>query len=225
MLEAEDRGGREHGDLLAVPQRFESGAHDHFRLAEAHVSAEQPVHGLGALHVALDLFDGVELILGLGELESVLEFALPVAVGGEREAVGNFARGVKLQQLLGHVAHPGFDLGFGARPGGPAQPVERGLLRSVAASAKALHQVEPRQGYIQLASPAILDQHEVAFVFPLCDFPQPQEPAHPMLAVSHVVSGLQIQHIGRERRQVRLLGSRLGNQLGAGKQIFRSEYC
>src|SRR5260370_19436962 len=63
MLKAEDGGGREHGDLLAVSQRFESGAHDHFRLAEAHVSAEQPVHGPAALHDALYLFVVVALIL------------------------------------------------------------------------------------------------------------------------------------------------------------------
>ncbi len=49
VLEAEDGGGREDGDLLAVLHGFERGAHGHFGFAVAHVAAEQAVHGRGAI--------------------------------------------------------------------------------------------------------------------------------------------------------------------------------
>ena len=52
MLKRQHRGRRQHRHLLAVAQRLERGAHHDFGLAEAHVAAEQPVHGLRALHVA-----------------------------------------------------------------------------------------------------------------------------------------------------------------------------
>ena len=125
MLKREHSGGREHGHLLAVAQRFERGAHGDFGFAEADVAAQQAVHGMRRFHVALDLLGGAELVLGLGELEGVFEFALPVGIGREGEAFGHAALGVELQQLIGHVAHFGFDAGFARGPGGAAEPVER----------------------------------------------------------------------------------------------------
>ena len=102
----------------------------------------------GPLHVALDVPDGGELVRGGGEFEGVLELALPVAVGGEGEALGQLALGVELEQLVGHVAHPGFDAGLGARPGGAAQPVER--RRAFPRAAVLLHQVHARERHVEL---------------------------------------------------------------------------
>ena len=47
---------------LPSAQSLEGGAHHHFGLAETHVAAQQPVHGLRAFHVALDLPDGGQLV-------------------------------------------------------------------------------------------------------------------------------------------------------------------
>ena len=52
VLEGEDGGGREHGDLLVVVDGFEGGAHGDFGFAVADVAAEQAVHGLRGFHVA-----------------------------------------------------------------------------------------------------------------------------------------------------------------------------
>ena len=51
--------GRRHQnrDLFAVHHRLERGANADLRLAEAHIAADQPVHGLGAFHVGLGLTD------------------------------------------------------------------------------------------------------------------------------------------------------------------------
>ena len=49
VLEAENGGGREHRDLLAILHGFEGGAHGDFGFAVADVAAEQAVHRRGAL--------------------------------------------------------------------------------------------------------------------------------------------------------------------------------
>ncbi len=83
VLEGEDGGGGEDGDLLAVLHGFEGGAHGDFGFAVADVAAEQAVHGLGGLHVGLDVGDGGDLVVGLVEVEGVFELALHVGVGRE----------------------------------------------------------------------------------------------------------------------------------------------
>ena len=75
VLEAEDGGGREDGDLLAVLHGLEGGAHGDFGFAVADVAAEQAIHGRGRLHVVLDVADGRELVVGLVVVEGVFELA------------------------------------------------------------------------------------------------------------------------------------------------------
>jgi hypothetical protein len=82
MLKCQHRSRRQHGDLPPA-QSFEGRPHHHFGLAVTHVAAEQAVHRLRAFHVALDVADGSQLVARFGEIEGVLELALPVAVGGE----------------------------------------------------------------------------------------------------------------------------------------------
>ena len=87
MLEGEDCRGSEHGHLLAILHGFEGRTHGDLRLAIAYVSAEQAVHGLSRLHVALDVRDGGELVVGFREGEGVFELALQVVVRAERRAL------------------------------------------------------------------------------------------------------------------------------------------
>ena len=63
--------GRGHQDrgLEPVLDGLEHRPDGDLGLAEAHVATDQPVHGLGSLHVRLDLFDGPELVGGLDERE------------------------------------------------------------------------------------------------------------------------------------------------------------
>ena len=105
VLEGEHRGGREHGDLLVVADGFESGAHGDFSFAVADVAAEQAVHGLGRFHVADDVFDGLGLVFGLVEFESVFKFAEPFVAGRKSVSHGGFALGVELEKFVGHVFH------------------------------------------------------------------------------------------------------------------------
>ncbi len=222
VLEGEHRGGREHGDLFAVAQRLERSAHRDFGFAVADVAAQQPVHRMAAFHVFLDLLDGGELVLGLGEVEGVLEFALPVAVVRKCEALGHLALRIKLEQLVGHVAHLGFDARLGARPRGAAQPVER-RSRAFARAAILLDQVETRERNVELRLGGVLDQHEVAFVLALRDLARAHEAPDAVRDVHHVVARLQIREVSGEGGQLRLGWAGLGDQLGGVEQIFGAE--
>ncbi len=54
------------------------------RLPEADVAAQEPVHGLPVLHVALDLLQNFHLVGSLDIFEPVFELFLPDVVRGER---------------------------------------------------------------------------------------------------------------------------------------------
>ena len=129
VLEGEHGRRREERDLLAVHDRLERRAHRDFGLAVADVAAEQAVHRRRRLHVALDVGDGVLLVGRQLVLERVVELLLPVRVGAERVARHGLARGVELEQLLGHVAHRLLDARLGFLPGRAAEPVERRARR------------------------------------------------------------------------------------------------
>ena len=117
VLEGEDGGGSEHGDLLVVADGLECCAHGDFCLAIADVAAQQAVHGLSGFHVAGDVVDGLGLIFGFVELESVFELTDEFVAGGESVSLGHFAFGVELEKFVGHVFHGLADAGFGFGPG------------------------------------------------------------------------------------------------------------
>jgi hypothetical protein len=128
VLLGEQRGGGEHGDLLAVLHRLEGGADRDLRLAVADVAEDEPVHGDRLLHVLLDVLDGGELVGGLDELEGILELALPGGVGAEGVSGRGLPRGVQAHQLVGDLADRLAGLGLGLRPVGAAHAVDAGLL-------------------------------------------------------------------------------------------------
>ena len=122
--------------------------------------------------------------------------------GEKREALGHAALRVELQQLVGHVAHLGFDARFGAFPGDAAQAVER-RRRAFARAAILLDQVHARERHIELGVARVFEQHEVALVVALRDLARAQESADAVRFVDHVVAGLQIGHVGGEGGELR----------------------
>ena len=62
MLAGEQRRRHDDCHLLAVHGSNEGRAQCHFRLAEADVAADQPVHRLALLQVVQHILDGLELV-------------------------------------------------------------------------------------------------------------------------------------------------------------------
>ena len=103
MLEGEDGGRHENGDLLAREDGLEGGTEGHLGLAEADIAAEEAVHRDVVLHIPLDVADGTELAVGLDVGEGFLKFALAFVVGREGVARAAHPRGVEGDEILGHI--------------------------------------------------------------------------------------------------------------------------
>ena len=105
VLETQHRRGREHRNLFAVLHGLKCRAHRDLGFAIAHVAAQQAVHGQLRLHVALDVADRRELVVGFGEVERVLKLTLKLVVRRELVPARRLALRVELKQLIGHVLH------------------------------------------------------------------------------------------------------------------------
>ena len=212
---------------LLSADRFESRAHGDFGLAVADIAAEQPVHGLGRFHVALDVNDGHVLIFGFAEFEGVLELAHQLAVGGEGVPFGGASFSVKLEQLVGHVLHGLSHAGFGLGPGGGAEVIECWLgpfRRPVF-----LDQVEAREGHIEARAFRVFEQHEFRVAVALIDLFEALILPDAMLDVDHVVSDLKIAEVGEKCRGLGLLTLRTERrrhqirQTDRGRRKWRDE--
>src|ERR1019366_724884 len=221
MLKYQYCSWRQDNDLLAVPEGFKSGAHDDFGLAESNVATEQAIHGLRALHIPLDLGNGGNLVAGGGEFEGVLKLALPITIRRVDEAFGHLAGGIKFKQLVGHVAHFGFDARLGAGPGGTAHAVERGF--GLARAAEALHQVHAGERQVELGPRTVFQDHVIAFIFTAGDLAQAEVQGDAVFRVDHVIAGLEVDDIGG-KGLARGLGRRAaGDQFGGLEEVLRPE--
>ena len=103
MLARQQRGRRDHGDLLARHRRHEGRAQGDLGLAEADVAADQPVHRLAGGHVVQHVGNGLQLVVGLGIGEAGAEFLVGAFVRAHRLAAPHRALGGDLDQPVGHV--------------------------------------------------------------------------------------------------------------------------
>ena len=116
MLLGQNGGRAEHHHLLAVLGGLEGGAQGHLGLAEAHIAADEAIHGARGLHVVLHIGDGGELVAGLGVGEGLLHLALPGRVRREAEALGGGATGVHIDEVEGELLGDLAGAVHGARP-------------------------------------------------------------------------------------------------------------
>ena len=77
MLGREYGSRNQHGNLTPVHNCLERGSNRNLSFAETDIAADQPVHDSGALHVAFDILDRMNLILCLLIGKHLLKFRLP----------------------------------------------------------------------------------------------------------------------------------------------------
>ena len=195
VLKRQNRRRREKRRLLAVHHGLECRPHRDFCFSVADVAAEQPVHRRRRFHVALDVGDGRLLIGRELVLERVLELLLPVRVAAERVARNGFARGVELQQLLGHVAHGFLDFGLRPLPRRAAEAIDWRPARA----GVFLHQVESLDRHEQLVLARVAELEEFLRRVSDADLFQPDERADAVVDVNDEVAHFQIAEIGQER--------------------------
>ena len=197
MLEGQDGGGGEQRHLPAVLDDFKGGAHREFGFAVTHVAAQQAVHWVRTLQVALDVRDRRQLVGSLLKFKSVFEFFLPWCVGARGDATAHLALGVKLQKLLGHVAQRALDTGLGALPGGSPQSIEW-RLRAITARAVSLDQIQALQRHIKFGVFLVRQKHEVARGTLDRKLAKTAVEADPVVHMHDVIADLEVAEVGNE---------------------------
>ena len=204
VLLGQDRGGHQDGGLLPVQDALHHRPEGHLRLAVAHVAAQQPVHGAGALHVRLDLGDAPELILRLRIGEGLLELPLPGGVRGEGEARPLLPLGVQGDEALGQILCGLFGPGLLPGPVRAPQLVEPGVLGVLAAADVLAHQIQLGDGDVQAVAAGVVDL-DVVLLHPVHRHPlDAGEAAHAVVLVDHQVAGGQVR-VGLELLPVGVL--------------------
>ena len=162
VLLGQNGRGAEHHDLAAGVHALKRRAQGNLGLAETHVAAQQAVHGLGRLHVGLDVGDSLQLVARLVVGEALLHLDLLGRIGrtgdtGNRRAARIQVDQVK-RQLFGVLAC----LVGGTRPVGGIEP---GQARLVAVGANiACDAVDLLERHVELVAVGIFQQKVVALL-------------------------------------------------------------
>ena len=80
VLLGQQGGGDKDGHLPATFDRLEGGPHGQLGLPVADIAADQPIHWPGLLHVLLDRYGHLHLVLSIVKRKGRLELALPFAI-------------------------------------------------------------------------------------------------------------------------------------------------
>ena len=224
MLEAQHRCRREYRDLLAILHRLEGRAHGDLRLAVTYVAAQQPIHRLRAFHIALDVGDRVQLVVGLVEVERVLELALQIIVRRKRRPHRRRALCVQLQQLFGHILHGLLHPGLGLRPRLVAELVQlrrRPRIRRTIL----LNQVQARQRNVKFRIVREVKNHQLQRgLIRLLQHAQPLVLRNPVLHVNDIVADSEIAEVRNKRRRLRLPRHRPSVDIGIVRKIVRAKH-
>ena len=134
MLEGKHGGRYHYRHLLRVARGLKGSAHGDLGLAEAHISADEAVHGAGTLHIGLHLLGGSQLVGGIFVEEAGLELVLHEGVGAEGEALLVTATGIELDEVTGNILDALLGALLETVPGAGAQRGEAGWLSGVLAA-------------------------------------------------------------------------------------------
>ena len=158
MLLGENRRGAQDHDLTPTVDTLERGTQGDFGLSKTHVAAKQAIHGLGRLHVGLDVGNGIELVARLVVRKALLHLDLARAVRPKGEARDGATACIQIDQIEREFLSALAGLGGGATPVGGVETRE---TRVVAVGTDvARDTVDLLERHVQLVAARIL-QHEV----------------------------------------------------------------
>ena len=219
VLLGQNGRGAEHHDLAAGVHALKRRAQGNLGLAETHVAAQQAVHGLGRLHVGLNVGDGLQLITRLVVGKALLHLDLLGRVGragdtGNRRAARIQVDQVK-RQLFGVLAR----LVGGTRPVGGVEP---GQARLVTVGTNiARDAVDLLERHVELVAVGIFQQKVVALLaahFLARDLAKERDAVS---GVHHVVARLKRK---RDLRNVHLAAAARAVGVHAGVEVGDREH-
>ena len=211
--------GAEHHDLAAGVHALKRRAQGNLGLAEAHVAAQQAVHGLGRLHVGLNVGDGLQLVARLVVREALLHLDLLGRVGRAGDTGNRRAARIQVDQVKRQL------FGVLARLVGSARPVgcvEPGQARLVAVGANvARDAVDLLERHVELVAIGIFQQKVVAFLaahFLARDLAKERDAVG---SVHHVIARLKRE---RDLRNVHLAAAARAVGIHAGIEVGDREH-
>ena len=186
MLQGKDGGGHQHRHLLGVADGLERRPDGHFRLAEAHVAADEPVHGAAVLHILFHGLGGALLIRRILVHEGRFQFFLEIGVRREGETLGRPPFGVQLDEFLRNVLYAGFGGRFQIAPSLGTQLVDARRLPFLGAEAGNL--VQGMDGHKHHIAPVIHEFHHLVHApIVIFHFHQTAENTHAMVYMHHEI--------------------------------------
>ena len=197
VLLGENGGRDEHGDLLAVHDGFERGAHRDLGLAVADVAADQAVHRPPAFHVPLGVEDRLVLVGGFLVGERGLELVLPGRVLRKRVPAEGLAPGVGFEERRGQVAHGVLGRQLFAGPPLAAERVQVGP--APADPDVAAQQVRLRDRHVELGLFRVLDGEHLLLLSVEFDLIQAEVLADAVVHVNDQFAGLDVGPLGDPR--------------------------
>ena len=214
VLLGQNGRGAEHHDLATGVHALKRRAQGDLGLAKAHVSAQQAVHGLGRLHIGLNIGDGLQLIARLVVGEALLHLDLLGRVGRASDTGNRRAARIQIdqvkRQLFGVLAR----LVGGTRPVGGVEP---GQARLVAVGTNvARNAVNLLQRHVELVAVGIFQQKVVALLaahFLARDLAKERDAVS---GVHHVVARLKRE---RDLRNVHLAAAARAVGVHAGVEV------
>ena len=197
VLLSQNGGGHQEGHLAPVHHRLEGRPNGHFRLAVAHVAADQAVHGPRPLHVSLHLADGGQLVRCLHVGEGGLQLSLPGRVAREGVARHHLPRGVEGEEVPGQRLHRLPHPPLRPLPVAAAQPRQPRLV--VGGAHVAAHPVQLVGRDEQLVALGVVQLQVLPLVLLHRHPHQPGEAGDAVVDVHHVVAR---RELGQERLPV-----------------------
>ena len=162
VLLGQNGRGAEHHDLAAGVHALKGRAQGDLGLAETHVAAQQAVHGLGRLHVGLDVSDSLQLVACLVVGETLLHLDLLGRIGRTGDTGNRRAARIQVDQIKRQL------FGILARLVGSPRPVggvEPGQARFIAVGTNvARDTVDLLERHVELVAVGIFQQKVVAFL-------------------------------------------------------------
>ena len=228
MLLREQRGGHQHGHLLAVLHRLERRPHRDLGLAVADVAADQPVHRDGLLHVPLDLVDRGELVGRLGATGR--RPPAPAATGcrGRTRApwtpCGPRTAGSAGRRSRGPPCGPGpWTSASPSRPSCAASAARRRRSGTAGRAGRWGRRAGRRAGRACSAAYSMTRYSRLGAVDRALH--QLDVPADAVLLVHHVVAGLELQRVDRVAPPARHLAHVPGGRAAAAGDVVAGEHA
>ena len=195
VLFGKQRGRHQNGHLLAARNGHERGAQGDLRLAEAHIAADQAVHGFAVQHVLLHGLDRGRLIGRFFEGKTRREGLVIAWPDLEGMALASRPLGIKVEQFRRRIAHLGGRAPLGFLPLAAAQTVQGcGFRRRAAVAAD---EVQLRHRHVELVVVGVFQQHEFRGTVAQIEIEQTLIAADAVVRVHHRIAHLDLGQIAQ----------------------------